>query len=134
MRPEIRTESRRVSRVETTSRRVANALAGLRFPAMRWQLIAEADYYGADALTRDELTELPIQSYPDLAAVISTLAAIRPRRRPLQLAQRPTQVRRPPAIPTQNTPALEVIGRMPDQRRAAGAAANPFPSRLRGTS
>jgi len=29
--------------------RLGHVLAGLRFPATRWQLVAQADYYGADS-------------------------------------------------------------------------------------
>jgi hypothetical protein len=54
---------------------VAAALAGVVYPARRWQLLAQADHYGADVHTRAELSRLPEGLYPDLATVIATIAA-----------------------------------------------------------
>src|SRR6185369_15574441 len=42
-----------------TDQRLRHVLAGLAFPAQRWQVIVEAEYYGADARTRQELRALP---------------------------------------------------------------------------
>ncbi len=42
-----------------TDQRLRHVLAGLSFPAQRWQVIAEAEHYGADARTRRELRALP---------------------------------------------------------------------------
>jgi len=55
--------------------RLGHVLAGLRFPATRWQLVAQADYYGADSKSRTELGRLPAGLYRDLAAVISAIKA-----------------------------------------------------------
>jgi hypothetical protein len=81
-------DTRTATRIDTGTGRVASTLAGLRFPAMRWQLIAEADYYGADAITRDELAGLPAQLYQDLATVTAALAAVRLRRVDSQIPKR----------------------------------------------
>jgi hypothetical protein len=63
--------------------RLAQVLSGLTFPALRWQLIAQADYYGADTKSRTELDRLPTGLYRDLAAVISAVnATARPNRSP----------------------------------------------------
>jgi hypothetical protein len=62
--------------------RLATVLAGLPFPARAWQLVAQADYYGADWLTRAELGRLPAGEYPSLPAVLS---AIRAQPRPQRL-------------------------------------------------
>lgn len=48
---------------------VRHVLAGLVFPASRWQLIATADLYGADVTTRERLHELPVRVYADWAEV-----------------------------------------------------------------
>ncbi|WP_300011256.1 DUF2795 domain-containing protein [Pseudonocardia sp.] len=68
--------------------RVRHVLAGLAFPAAKWQLIIHAEDYGADASTRAELWALPPGDYPDLPAVFVALglASVAPRRPP---AQRP---------------------------------------------
>ena len=56
--------------------RLGHVLAGLGFPAVRWQLVAQADYYGADSRSRTELGRLPAAGpYRDLAAVISAVRA-----------------------------------------------------------
>lgn len=57
--------------------RVAAVLAGLRFPALTWQLVAQADYYGADVQTRSELAALPIGEYPNFLAVLTKLREVR---------------------------------------------------------
>ncbi|HEX3647409.1 MAG TPA: DUF2795 domain-containing protein [Pseudonocardiaceae bacterium] len=50
-------------------------LAGLDFPARRWQILAQADFYGADIVTTLRLRRLPPdQSYRDLGEVLETLA------------------------------------------------------------
>jgi hypothetical protein len=50
--------------------RLATVLAGLAFPARTWQLVVQADYYGADSITRAELGRLPAGEYPNLPAVL----------------------------------------------------------------
>jgi hypothetical protein len=58
--------------------RIADVLAGVPYPARSWQLLAQADYYGADRHTRTELSRLPIGTYRDLNAVVETLRDIYP--------------------------------------------------------
>jgi len=60
--------------------RLTHVLFGLTFPALKWQLVAQADYYGADMKSRTELDRLPTGLYRDLAAVISAVRAPRPNR------------------------------------------------------
>jgi hypothetical protein len=60
---------------------IAQVLDGLRFPAARWQVIAQADYYGADAVTRAQLVTLPVGAYTDLGAVLVALGLLVPDRR-----------------------------------------------------
>jgi hypothetical protein len=55
--------------------RLADVLDAVRFPAMKWQLVTQADYYGADIRSRTELNQLPVGLYRDLDTVISTVNA-----------------------------------------------------------
>jgi uncharacterized protein DUF2795 len=48
-------------------------LAGLRFPAQRWQVIAEAQHWGATSAFLDELITLPAREYRDLRDVATAL-------------------------------------------------------------
>ena len=61
------------------SERFRYALAGLRFPAERWQIVAWANDYGADAFTMDDLHNLPRRSYRDIRDVIDAVAEGLPR-------------------------------------------------------
>ena len=58
------------------SERFRYALAGLRFPAERWQIVAWANDYGADAFTMDDLHNLPRRSYRDIRDVIDAVEAV----------------------------------------------------------
>ncbi len=60
-------------RMEPDPTALARVLAGLSYPARTWHVLAQADYYGADAHTRTELHRLPVGMYPSLRAVISAL-------------------------------------------------------------
>lgn len=53
--------------------RVRYVLAGLAFPAHVWQLVAQADHYGADAQLRAEIVALPSRRYVTLLEVESEL-------------------------------------------------------------
>jgi hypothetical protein len=53
--------------------RVSQVLAGMVYPAAKWQLLMAAEEYGADASTRAELWSLPTGEYADLDAVLSAL-------------------------------------------------------------
>ncbi len=63
----------------------------LPFPAYRWQLIAHAAVYGADAVTMSKLHRLPLRRYSDCEDVAATIVAVqhsrpRPRRcRPMTI-------------------------------------------------
>lgn len=59
--------------------RLGHVLAGLAFPAAKWQLIMHAEAYGADADTCVELWSLPTGSYPDQHAVLAALGLVAPR-------------------------------------------------------
>jgi hypothetical protein len=61
--------------------RLAQVLDGLSYPAARWQVIAQADHYGADSVSRAQLTTLPIGTYPDLVQVLAALGLLVDRRR-----------------------------------------------------
>ena len=56
-----------------TDQRLRYVLAGLSFPAQRWQVIAEAEHYGADARTRSELRALPEARFETFAALLWAL-------------------------------------------------------------
>jgi hypothetical protein len=62
---------RRTSRADVT--RIGQVLDGVEFPAAKWQLIAHADHYGADAVTRAELWAMPVAVYPDLVSVLTAI-------------------------------------------------------------
>lgn len=57
-------------------RRISQVLAGIPFPAAKWQLIMHAEAYGADAASRAELWGLPTGSYPDLPSVLASLGLV----------------------------------------------------------
>jgi hypothetical protein len=48
-------------------------LGGLHFPAPRWLIIAQAQYWGADHLFLNELIRLPEGKYASLAEVSAAL-------------------------------------------------------------
>ena len=50
-----------------TDQRLRHVLAGLSFPARRWEVIVEAEHYGADARTRQELRALPDARFESFA-------------------------------------------------------------------
>lgn len=51
--------------------RIGCVLAGVIFPAARWQLITHAEHYGADAATVAELWAIPVGTYHRIDAVIT---------------------------------------------------------------
>ncbi|WP_224391059.1 hypothetical protein [Pseudonocardia sp. ICBG1293] len=62
---------------------LAPVLAGLRWPAHRWQVLAEAEAWGVSGVVRQELLPLPDGRYPSFEAVVEVLlAASRGRLRP----------------------------------------------------
>ncbi|MGB3439657.1 MAG: DUF2795 domain-containing protein [Actinophytocola sp.] len=63
---------------------VQQVFCDLPFPAYRWQLIAHASVYGADAVTMSKLHRLPLRRYThceDIAATIVATQNVRPRPR-----------------------------------------------------
>ncbi len=56
--------------------RVSQVLAGMSFPAAKWQLIIHGEDYGADATTRSQLWGLPAGVYADLRAVHAALGLV----------------------------------------------------------
>ncbi|MGD9528047.1 DUF2795 domain-containing protein [Pseudonocardia sp.] len=50
-------------------RRLRAVLASQKFPAERWELLAAAEFYGADARTRAELRAIPVGRYSTIAQV-----------------------------------------------------------------
>lgn len=53
--------------------RLAHVLSGVAFPAAKWQLVIEAEDYGADARSRADMRRLPAGTYADLGAVLVAL-------------------------------------------------------------
>jgi hypothetical protein len=73
--------------ISADAQRISQVLAGLRYPAARWQVLAEADHYGADSASRAQLWTLPAGVYEDLSSVLVELGLLarngrRPRTRP----------------------------------------------------
>ncbi|GAA4974126.1 hypothetical protein WHI96_20230 [Pseudonocardia tropica] len=50
-------------------------LAGLRWPAYRWQVLAEAEAWGVSGVVRQQLLPLPDGRYPSFEAVVEVLTA-----------------------------------------------------------
>ncbi len=48
-------------------------LSGLRFPARRWEVIAEADAWGVGGPLRQAIGRLPDGNYPSLGVVVDVL-------------------------------------------------------------
>ena len=51
-------------------------LDGLTYPAQRWQILVQAELYGAATTTKDVLRRLPQGSYADTGEVTRTVAAL----------------------------------------------------------
>jgi hypothetical protein len=102
--------------------RMSQVLAGLVFPAAKWQLLMHAEDYGADACTRADLWALPVGEYADLGAVLATVQGTAlpdrlpdgagPASRPP--AREPLLPRAPmPRIPgSRHRPTPQVVGRL----------------------
>ena len=61
--------------VAQQSRLMTRILDGLVFPAQRWQIVTQAELYGADSVTIDRLRHLPQRAYADCGEVTRTLVA-----------------------------------------------------------
>jgi Protein of unknown function (DUF2795) len=100
--------------------RVSQVLAGLAYPAAKWQILMYAENYGADAYTRAELWALPTGEYRDLGAVLTALccdapAAALPSRRASEVVRYPVPQPRSPLYggrPIRTQPAPQVAGRV----------------------
>lgn len=55
---------------------LAHALAGMVYPARRWQTIAWADFNCTSDQIREALRELPERTYADFGEVVDALRAI----------------------------------------------------------
>lgn len=62
--------------VASSRQRICQVLAGAPFPAARWQLMAHAEHYGADAATRSDLWRLPAAVYDDLPSVLVSMGLL----------------------------------------------------------
>jgi len=73
---------RRAHRPEVPAdvQRISDVLADLCYPAQKWQVLAEADHYGADSASRSQLWALPAGTYPDLDSVLEELGLTGPPR------------------------------------------------------
>lgn len=58
--------------------RVRQILRGLHFPAEKWQIVTQAELYGADAATKDQLHRLPLGEYRNSSEVAANLAEEEP--------------------------------------------------------
>jgi hypothetical protein len=98
--------------------RVSQVLAGLVYPAAKWQILMHAEHYGADAYTRAELWALSTGVYSDLAAVLQALSCdgpAVPRQRAADVARYPVAAPRPPLHrvgPFHPQPTPQVAGRV----------------------
>jgi hypothetical protein len=57
--------------------RLHHVLQDLCFPARRWQILAEADMYGADTEMRTQLYALPVRLYENCADIASAMESCR---------------------------------------------------------
>jgi Protein of unknown function (DUF2795) len=53
---------------------IRDVLAGVRFPAPRWQLVAQAQHWGATPSCITELVALPVREYRNLNDVAAAIA------------------------------------------------------------
>lgn len=56
---------------------IRDVLNGMKFPARRWQLIAQAQYYGAHSACTGELFRLPAREFTSLRDVAAHVVAQR---------------------------------------------------------
>jgi hypothetical protein len=69
---------------DTDASGIRAVLAGLRFPTTRWQVIAQAQYWGASYACVDELIRLPLREYRSMHQIVSTLMQQRGSCHPIQ--------------------------------------------------
>ena len=58
---------------------LTHALAGMPFPARRWQTMAWADFNCASKQTREALRHIPVKMYTTICEIMETLAEIEQR-------------------------------------------------------
>lgn len=61
--------------VEHLRENLRRVLADLRWPAFRWQVIAEAEAWGVSGVLHSQLTPLPDGRYPSLEALVEVLVS-----------------------------------------------------------
>ncbi|MEJ8279968.1 hypothetical protein [Pseudonocardia spirodelae] len=84
--------------LERLRENLARVLAGLRWPAHRWQVLAEAEAWGVSGVVRQQILPLPDGRYPSFESVVDVLtAAARGRLRPLPVRPAPAPDRIHPA-------------------------------------
>lgn len=64
--------------VAPTAHPLGSVLRDVGFPASRWQLVAAADAYGADARTKADLWVLPEPTYHNFSGVVIAVERARP--------------------------------------------------------
>ncbi|MER7438456.1 hypothetical protein ACFU8R_05155 [Pseudonocardia alni] len=108
--------------LERLRENLGRVLAGLRWPAHRWQVLAEAEAWGVSGVVRQQLLPLPDGRYPSFEAVVEVLtAAARGRLRPVPVR---------PAIGADRLHPAERAGVPPRVPRAHGRPA-PAPGHRR---
>lgn len=108
--------------LERLRENLGRVLAGLRWPAHRWQVLAEAEAWGVSGVVRQQLLPLPDGRYPSFEAVVEVLtAAARGRLRPVPVR---------PAIGADRLHSAERAGVPPRVPRAHGRPA-PAPGHRR---
>ena len=85
---------------------IRDVLAGVRFPAPRWQLVAHAQHWGATPSCITELVALPVREYRSLNDVAAAIAQ-----------QRTATTGRPPAPRPNPPPETRATGASPRRRR-----------------
>lgn len=55
---------------------LGRVLAGVRWPAFRWQVLAEAEFWGVSGVVREQLLPMPDGRYPSLEALLEVLSAV----------------------------------------------------------
>jgi len=96
---------------------IRQVLAGLAFPAHRWQVIAQAHYYGAGSAYTVALGQLPARIYYSVAEVAAQLNT------PPQPPRRPRRPMPMPSLATHRTPDHRTPEhRIPEPRAAVGRA------------
>ncbi|MFP5021658.1 DUF2795 domain-containing protein [Pseudonocardia phyllosphaerae] len=62
--------------VERLRHNLRRVLAGLHWPAARWQILAEAEAWGVSGVVRHQLVPLPEGRYPSVDAIVEMLVAL----------------------------------------------------------